>query len=74
MIQRCYNGVGGEAGLLGLGRVFSEFNLLGNWAITKEGAECVPVDLRARPDIVRQFWSRGGITVEVEAEMRALGV
>jgi hypothetical protein len=74
MIQRCYNGVGGEAGLLGLGRVFSEFNLLGNWAITKEGAEAVPVDLVARPDIVRQFWSRGGITADVEAEMRALGV
>jgi hypothetical protein len=74
MIQRCYDGVGGESRLLAMGAPLSEFNLLGNWAITREGAPPVPVDMAARPDIVRQFWSRGGITAEVEAELRQLGV
>lgn len=75
MIQRCYNGIGGEAALLKFDRInpFSEFNPLGNWAILREGAEAVPIDLQARPDVVKQFWSHAPIA-ECEAELRSLGV
>lgn len=82
MIERCYKGVGGEAALLpySVGQPFSEFNLLGNWALLREGAIPVHVNLGCstvqvrEEDFARQFWSWGGVTPEVIAELKALNV
>jgi hypothetical protein len=79
MIKRCYEHVGGETALLGFGAHFSEFNLLGNWAILHEGAPTKIVGLgdstqeQRRDDFVLQGWSWGGVDAKVEAKMRELG-
>lgn len=60
----------------------SEFNLLGNYAYLYEpdlfefrnvGAIGDSIASPREGDIVRQFWSRGGITAEVAAELMGLG-
>ena len=79
LIKRCYEHVGGEAALLGFGAHFSEFNLLGNFAILHEGAPAKLVELgdstkeARRDDFVKQFWSWGGVTADVFRTMKDLG-
>jgi FkbM family methyltransferase len=58
-IRGCYEHVGGEPALLAAG-MFSEFNLLGNYAISR-GASAVPTQ---GPELQRQFRSYDGITLE----------
>jgi len=59
-IQGCYEHVVGEDGLLEYGRCFSEFNLLGNYAIHNGAATYTP----AGPELQRQFRSYDGLTVD----------
>ena len=81
IIKRCYDHVGGESGLLGFGAHFSEFNLLGNFAINHCGFSPVTVGFgdstqEARvDDWVHQFWSHNMRLDpgKVEAKMRELG-
>ena len=52
----------------------SEFNLLGNYAFLHELERfhwTFPAD--GPPDLVKQFWSHGGVNFEVEDELRRLG-
>jgi hypothetical protein len=79
LIERCYAYVGGEAALLGFGAHFSEFNLLGNFAVNHAGFAPVMMNTGDSTqedrvdDWVHQGWSWGGVNEKVEAKMRELG-
>lgn len=53
-----------------------EFDALGNYAVVKcpQRFWIVPTGPEQPPPLIRQFWSWGGFTPEVVAEMRRLGV
>lgn len=63
VVKACYEHVGGEASLLGYGKHFSEFNLLGNFALAKHGFHPAPP---TGPDLCQQFRSWDGVTGEAE--------
>lgn len=74
-IRRVYNHIGGEAGYMAVHNA-SEYDILGNYAITKEpdAYQFVTFDPKnTQYDFLRTFWTHGGITAEVEAELRAHG-
>lgn len=81
LIKRCYEHVGGEAGLLGFGAHFSEFNLLGNYALNHAGYAPFMMSTgdstqeKREDDWVQQFWSHN-LRLKpdmIEAKMRELG-
>jgi FkbM family methyltransferase len=64
-IKDCYDHVGGESALLDYAATrghFSEFNLLGNFALARGHYSIAAPDGQ---DVARQHWSWGGLTVEV---------
>lgn len=74
-IRRAYHHVDGESGYMAAHGP-SEFNLLGNYAYRheREAYSFVPLDpMSKRSAFVREFWTHGGITAEVEAELKAHG-
>lgn len=74
-IRRAYHHVGGESGYMAVHGP-SEFNLLGNYAFARErdAYSFVVLDQQDRKsNFVREFWTHGGITPEVEAELKAHG-
>lgn len=81
LIKACYEHVGGEAGLLGFGAHFSEFNLLGNYALNHAGYAPFMMNTgdstqeKREDDWVQQFWSHN-LRLKpdmIEAKMRELG-
>jgi hypothetical protein len=77
LVRRCYEHVGGAARLLTAVQVphhFSEFNLIGSYAhLVEQRPVMLTSDEDWQADVVRAFWSHGGVTPEVEAELRQLG-
>lgn len=74
-IRRAYNHIGGEQGYMNAFNP-SEFDVLGNYAIAKEpnAYQFVRFDPgNAQYDFLRAFWTHGGITPEVEAELKEHG-
>jgi hypothetical protein len=74
-IRRAYHHVGGEMGYMDA-HAPSEFNLLGNYAYLHErdAFEFLSYDEgAAERAFVRAFWTHGGITPAVEAELKAHG-
>jgi hypothetical protein len=73
-IRRAYHHVGGEIGYMGV-HMPSEFDLLGNYAclFERDKFELVPATGNPEWEFVRSFWTHGGITPEVEAELKAHG-
>lgn len=55
------------------GKKISEFNYLGNYAVLRE-PETFSFRPPQGPDIVKQFWSYGGLNFEVEDDLRRLGL
>lgn len=84
-VRRCFEHVGGVDRLMNISQSgvmykdrpmvhFSEFNIMGNYAHLIEGRPVTLVgDPTWQPDVVRQFWSVGGITPDVEIELKHLG-
>lgn len=56
------------------GRYFSEYNCLGFflWKFHREKINWINTDERIPPSVVRQFWSWGGTTPEIKAEINRL--
>lgn len=74
-IRRAYHHVGGESGYMAVHGP-SEFNLLGNYAYAfeRDAYSFVPFDPNANQySFLRMFWTHGGITPAVEAELKAHG-
>ena len=74
-IRRVYNHIGGESGYMAVHNA-SEYDILGNYAITKEpdAYQFVPFDPKnMQYDFLRKFRTHGGITPHVEAELKAHG-
>jgi hypothetical protein len=62
-------------GVMKAGRKISEFNYLGNYAVLHEPDSFVFRAPQSQgPDVVKQFWSYGGLNFEVEDELRRLGL
>ena len=74
-IRRAYHHVGGEQGYMSAFNP-SEFDLLGNYALTYEpdAYQFVPFDpANTQYSYVREFWTHGGVTPEVEEDLRSHG-
>ena len=78
LVRRCYEHIGGAARLLTVcppPRHFSEFNLIGSYAhLVEQYPVMLTTDDDWQTDVVKQFYSVGGITAEVEVYLRQLGL
>lgn len=76
LVRRCFDHIGGLHAVAALppGQHISEFNLIGNYATLIEHRLVTWVrDPAWKPDVVKAFWSHGGITDAVAEELKQLG-